>query len=157
MLAQVAQPLGYVGQCGGAHGLQPGLVEPLTADAARQVADHREPYLGDRHQTLQQVVTAFVALDRIFKPIPQHLGHAISQDLGVAGGQEEPEDGHFQFEVAVEIRDAVAAEGPSQVGAEHLRDVGSIGVQRLQVAVELLPGSVHAGVRLVGARSSGRC
>ena len=151
---QRGELVAHAGQHVGALGVDGRLVEPAEPDAARQVADHREPQLGGPAEALEQgprLRGQLAGRRRLVDPAAQHRGR--DGDLGCRAllGQEDPEDGLLQLGRALEVLDAVVLEHPQQPVAELLGQPAALDVEALQVGVEVLLGAVHAelGLRLL--------
>ncbi len=138
-------------------GVDQRLVEPAEPHAAREVADDREAQLGGGHQTVEQLTGGGLHLGaggRLDEPALQDRGG--HRDLGRRAllGQEDAEDRVLELLAALDAGDAVvgehALEPPDEVG----REAAALGVEGLQVGVEVLAGAVHAvlDVRLLADR-----
>ena len=81
------------------------------------------------------------------------------RDLDVGGGallgEEHPEDRLLQLGAALAVLDAVVGEHGGEPVAELLREPAPLGVQALQVGVEVLLGAVHPqlGVQVLAGRA----
>ena len=130
----------------GSLGIHRGLVEPAEADAAGQVADRRIARLWDAPQALQQLArpTGQLAGRRgCAAPGTQQGGD--EGDLGHRAllGQEDAEDRGLQLWRAVQRVDAVVEEDATQPLAELLGQPTTVGVEALEVGVEVLARAVH--------------
>ena len=132
---------------GCAVGVDERLVEPAEADTARQVADDGEAQLGGRHQPVEQLAGGRLGL---------RAGRGLDQPALQDGGghrhlggrallrQEHPEHRPFELLGALDPGDAVVAEHPLEPPDEVRRQRTALGVEGLQVGVEVLARAVHA-------------
>ena len=140
-------------------GLDEGLVEPAEPDAARQVPDHREAQLGGPDQPFEQAPGPgrdAVGRRRLGDPALEQRGRDLDVGGGALLGEEDPEDRLLQLGAALAVLDAVVGEHRGEPVAELLREPAPVGVEALQVGVEVLLGAVHPqlGVQIL-ARPGG--
>ena len=127
------------------------LVEPAEADAAGQVADARVARLRDATDALQHLTRPAGQLtDRRGLAAPRAEQCGDECDLGGRAllGQEDAEDRGLQLGRAVQRVDAVVPQHAAQPLAELLGEPAAVGVEALQVGVEVLTRAVHAQLGL---------
>ena len=124
------------------------LAEPGEHDPACQVGYRGEADLGGGDELLQrQAGRLSQRLAR--RPLPEPFPEQRSDHRGVIGPallrEEDPEHRLLEFRRAFEaaVPDAVMGERPGQPLPEHLRQPGALGIEALQVGVEVLAGTVH--------------
>ena len=139
-------------------GVDEGLVEPAEPDAAREVADDREAQLGRGDEPVEQVTGGGVVRCRgcrLGEPALEHGGRQRHLGCGALLGQEDAEDGPLEVRAALDTVDAVvpedALEAPDEVGGQAT----ALGVEGLQVGVEVLARAVDPvlDVRLLADRA----
>ena len=144
---QSGQFVAHLGQHLPPLGVDLRLIEPTEPDAARQVADHREAPLSGADQPFQLGARQGRHLrlrGRFGDPSLQQRGDHLEIGREPLLAQERAEHGLFEGGGAGEVVDPVVAENLGQARDELGGQAGPIGVQALQVAVEVFTGAVHA-------------
>ncbi len=122
------------------------LVEPPEAHAAGEVAHDGEAQLGGDDEPVERVTCGgalLLAGSRLAEPALQDGGGELDLRGRALLREEDAEDGLLEHRGALEVGHAVVAQHPGELVAELVREPGPLGVEALQVGVEVLLGTVH--------------